>query len=68
MTLSRYSLDKSNYYRTYYKIHKDKILNNYYDKKQKKIDNDKLYEDYGGEIAYYRQSLINSGFLIIKKC
>lgn len=69
MALSIYSLDKSQYYKTYYINYRDKILNKYYEKKEQKLKNDKLYESYGGEIAYYKQSLINLGFLIIiKEC
>lgn len=67
MPLSRYSLDKSQYYKTYYINYRDKILTNYYEKKEQKLKNDKLYEGHGGEAEYYKQSLINSGILIIKK-
>ena len=67
MTLSRYSLDKSNYYRNYYQMYRDKILNNYYEKTKKKVDNDKLYLNYGGEANYYKQSLIDLGILVINK-
>ena len=35
------------------------------EKKQKKIDNEKLYEAYGGEEKYYRDKLIEAGMMKI---
>ena len=59
--------DRASYYRTYYQNNKDYIKNRYLEKKEKDKLNEDLYKPYGGETKYYRQALINCGFLVIKK-
>jgi len=64
--MPRSSLDKSAYYRNYYQLKKELIKAKYYEKKEQKQREEEMYEPYGGESQYYKNSLINSGFLIIK--
>jgi len=64
--MPRHSLDKSNYYRMYYDLKKEQYKERYIYKKEQKQREYELYKDYGGEKNYYKSSLINSGFLIIK--
>ena len=59
------SLLRGEYYVRYYTLNKEKLRIKYLEKKQKKIDNDKLYEDFGGEEKYYRNKLIEAGMLSI---
>jgi hypothetical protein len=59
-------LDRGAYYRNYYQLKKELIRTKYYEKKEQKQREYELYKNYGGEKNYYKNSLINSGFLIIK--
>jgi|TARA_R100001129_G_scaffold181517_1_gene160908 hypothetical protein len=59
------SLLRGEYYNRYYTLNKEKLRRNYLEKKQKKIDNEKLYEAYGGEEKYYRDKLIEAGMIKI---
>lgn len=65
MPSSRFSLDRSCYYRTYYYLKKDQIRNRYYENKERRLREEELYRPYGGESNYHKQSLIKSGCLII---
>ena len=42
------SLLRGEYYSKYYTLNKEKLRIKYLEKKQKKIDNEKLYEAYAG--------------------
>ena len=57
------SLLRGEYYLKYYILNKEKLRRNYLEKKQKKFDNEKLYEAYGGEEEYYKHVLLKMGFL-----
>ena len=59
------SLLRGEYYTRYYTLNKEKLRRNYLEKKQKRIDNEKIYADYGGEEKYYRNKLIEAGMLSI---
>ena len=59
------SLLRGEYYVRYYTLNKEKLRIKYLEKKQKKLDNDKLYADFGGEQKYYRNKLIEAGMLSI---
>ena len=64
--MPRHSLDRSAYYRMYYEAKKEQIRNRYFEKKETKLREEELYKPYGGEISYYKNSLIKHGFLTIK--
>ena len=65
--MPRHSLDRTNYYRTYYDLKKEQYKERYNRKKEQKKLNEELYKPYGGEKNYYKSSLIQSGFLTIKQ-
>tara|TARA_R110002020_G_C16316471_1_gene774308 strand:+ start:6047 stop:6229 length:183 start_codon:yes stop_codon:yes gene_type:complete len=46
--------DRSGYYKYYYLRQKDLRRFMYYEKKERKKEMDELYEEYGGEKAYYK--------------
>ena len=60
------SLDRGAYYRNYYQLKKELIRIRYIEKKEQKIREEEMYKPYGGIKNYYKNSLINSGLLIIK--
>ena len=64
--MSRHSLDRNAYYRTYYQLKKEYIRSRYFEKKEQKQREEELYKNYGGERNYYFNYLVDSGFLIIK--
>lgn len=61
------SYPRHEYYRKYYWLHKERYKLAYEDRKHRREELNKIYEEYDGERNYYRNSLLNSGFLIIKK-
>ena len=65
--MPRHSLDRGAYYRNYYQLKKDLIRMRYIEKKEQKQREEELYEPYGGKKNYYKNSLINSGFLVINQ-
>jgi len=65
--MPRHSLDKTNYYKIYYDLKKEQYKERYIHKKEQKKTHEELYKPYGGEKNYYKSSLIQSGFLIIKQ-
>ena len=65
--MPRHSLDKTNYYKIYYDLKKEQYKERYIHKKEQKKKHEELYKPYGGEENYYKSSLIQSGFLIIKQ-
>jgi len=56
--MPRPSVDRTQYYRDYYLRNKDIKRYQYYEKKQKQIDNAELYAPYGGEAAYYKMKYV----------
>ncbi len=64
--MPRHSLDRTNYYRIYYDLKKQQYKERYINKKEQKQLSQELYEPYGGEKNYYKNSLIQAGFLITK--
>ena len=62
-----YSIIKHDYYYSYYQRNKQKISNYYYEQKDKRARNEAIYAEYGGEEKYYKNKLIQMGFLEIKK-
>ena len=63
----RYIASRTEYYRQYYLKTKDRYRMYYYEKKQRRLENDGMYEEYGGEEQYYKDALIKSGLLGITK-
>ena len=61
------SYPRNEYYRKYYWNHKERYKMDYEDRKQRREKLNEVYEPYGGEKEFYRKSLLESGFLIIKK-
>jgi hypothetical protein len=61
--MPRYSLDRTTYYRRYYEAKKQIYKDRYVEQKEARIRNEELYKPYGGEKNYYKNSLIQSGFL-----
>lgn len=59
------SYNSSEYQINYYQNNKSKIQQNYYYKKNNKNENENLYVGYKSEKEYYKQQLIESGYLII---
>ena len=55
----RYITDRSQYYYTYYQMKKDNYKINYYEKKRRNEELQKIYEPYGGEKMYYKNSILN---------
>tara|TARA_R110000796_G_scaffold179485_1_gene296009 strand:+ start:375 stop:530 length:156 start_codon:yes stop_codon:yes gene_type:complete len=50
----------------YYEARKEQIRNRYFEKKEQQLREEELYKPYGGEISFYKNSLIKHGFLITK--
>lgn len=63
--MPRSSLDRSQYYRNYYQLHKELIRNRYYEKKEQLKREEELYAPYGGVKNYYKQRMIDNGWLIV---
>lgn len=63
----RFIGSRGDYYRSYYYRTKELYRINYQEKKIKQRENEKLYEEYGGEEKFYKNELIRLGFLVIKK-
>ena len=61
------SYPRHEYYRKYYWNNKERYKMSYNDRKQRREELNEIYEEHGGEKEYYKKSLIESGFLIIKK-
>ncbi len=57
--MGKYITDRSQYYYNYYQMKKDTYKMNYYEKKIKNAELEKIYEPYGGEKAYYKNSILN---------
>lgn len=55
------------YYRFYYQQKKHLYKERYLEQKRKKAWEDEVYKNYGGEKAFYKQSLIDLGYLKITK-
>ncbi len=64
--MPRHSLDRTQYYRNYYQLKKELIRVKYIEDKERRQRQKELYEPYGGEKNYYKNSLIQAGFLITK--
>ena len=64
--MPRHSLDRSSYYKMYYEAKKDQIRNRYFEKKETRLREEEMFKPYGGEKNYYKNSLVESGFLFIK--
>lgn len=45
---------KREYYREYYDRRKERCRDDYYNRKQKKLENEELYKNYGSESNYYK--------------
>ena len=54
------------YYQRYYELKKHLYKERYLEQKRKKEWEKEMYKKYGGEQNYYKQSLIDFGYLIIK--
>lgn len=63
--MPRSSLDRTQYYRNYYQLKKELIRNRYYEKKEQLKREEELYAPYGGKKNYYKQHLIDNGWLIV---
>ena len=46
--------DKQAYYNNYYNLKKHIYKERYLEKKRREAENDKRYEDYGGEVEYIK--------------
>jgi uncharacterized membrane protein len=55
-----------NYYTNYYNLRKHLYKVRYYEKKDEEQREIELYKEFGGKKEFYKNSLINMGFLIIK--
>jgi len=55
------------YYQRYYELKKHLYKERYKEQKRKKAWEEELYKNYGGEQNYYKQSLIDFGYLKITK-
>jgi uncharacterized membrane protein len=55
------------YYSNYYNLRKHLYKVRYYEKKDEEQRDYELYKDFGGKKEFYKNSLINMGFLVIKK-
>lgn len=55
--MGRYITDRTMYYYNYYSMNKNSYKLNYYEKKLRQQELDKLYSPYGGEKAYYTNSI-----------
>ncbi len=55
------------YYQRYYELKKHLYKERYKEQKRKKAWEEELYKNYGGEKNYYKQSLIDFGYLKITK-
>ena len=47
--------DRSEYYRNYYLRNKDIRKFQYYEKRCREKQSKEIYEEYGGEVAYYKK-------------
>ena len=59
-------MDNCNYYKTYYSTRKHRYKIRYEILKIEKKAEIMLYQPYGGKESFYKNSLINSGIIIIK--
>jgi len=57
--MGRYITDRTQYYYNYYQMKKDTYKMNYYEKKMRMIELEKIYEPYGGEKEYYKNQILN---------
>ena len=62
------TIDRIQYYYTYYDQRKHIYRIQYYEKKAKDKANEELYKPFGGERKYYLDKLVELGCLVIKKC
>jgi hypothetical protein len=53
------TMSASEYYQEYYKRNKSRYKTYYIEKKQQKLQNQILFQSYGGEVAFYRLQYIN---------
>lgn len=53
------TMSASEYYQEYYKRNKSRYKTYYREKKQQKLQNQILFQSYGGEVAFYRLQYIN---------
>jgi hypothetical protein len=60
-----YNYYMNNYYSNYYSLRKHLYKERYYRQKEQAREEELLYKDYGGIKSYYKNSLINMGFLKI---
>ena len=61
------SYPRNEYYRKYYWNHKERYKMSYEDRKQRREELNEIYEEYGGEKAYYRKKLLEWGMIVKKK-
>ena len=52
------TMSASEYYQEYYKRNKSRYKTYYREKKQQKLQNQILFQSYGGEINYYKNQYI----------
>jgi len=52
------TMSASEYYQEYYKRNKSRYKSYYIEKKQQKLQNQILFQSYGGEINYYKNQYI----------
>lgn len=52
------TMSASEYYQEYYKRNKSRYKTYYIEKKQQKLQNQILFQSYGGEINYYKNQYI----------
>tara|TARA_R100000700_G_C3168777_1_gene143638 strand:- start:1781 stop:2014 length:234 start_codon:yes stop_codon:yes gene_type:complete len=57
--MGRYITDRTQYYYNYYQMKKDTYKMNYYEKKMRMAELEKIYEPYGGEKEYYKNQILN---------
>jgi len=53
------------YYQRYYELKKHLYKERYLEQKRKRLWEEEVYKKYGGEKAFYKQSLIDFGYLKI---
>lgn len=58
-------IDRSSYYRHYYQQKKEQIKQKYLDKRKADKDENEMFREYGGVKKYYRDKLVEMGFLVI---
>lgn len=54
------------YYAKYYNCKKHIYREKYYEKKKAEIEREQLFRPYGGEQNYYKNKLIEMGFIFVK--